>query len=120
MNDTEKGIIEVMLLDQLKEERDKYTDSNKELMQELCDKLVRLGTYPATSAWGYTPLQMVEGYGVEWHIYKGHLECPHCKADLRDPKGPPGKREIGIYDRDRDSTTHFICPDCKGRIEWKT
>jgi len=52
-------------------------------------------------------------------------ECPKCKADLRQ-KPPPHyrgrgdlSRVIGIYDRDRDRTTHWKCPDCGAEWERK-
>lgn len=52
-------------------------------------------------------------------------ECPKCKADLRQ-KPPPHyrgrgelSRVIGIYDRSRDITTHWKCPDCGAEWERK-
>lgn len=53
--------------------------------------------------------------------------CPHCKADLRgkpipeDVRGLFGghthfTRKISLYDRDKDRTVAYRCPDCKG--EW--
>lgn len=61
-------------------------------------------------------------------------ECPKCHADLAylapeesipDPLGfavdPDDhtvySRVIGIYDRDKDRTTHWRCPDCNH--EWR-
>jgi len=52
--------------------------------------------------------------------------CPHCGVSLigktipkklRKYYSPPYhyKREIGIYDRDKDMTVAFECPDCKKR-----
>lgn len=49
--------------------------------------------------------------------------CPHCKTSLIGEPIPEKdrhhfggsthfRREIAIYDRDRDETTHFRCPDC--------
>lgn len=61
-------------------------------------------------------------------------ECPHCKANLVGEEILEAAREnygghshfsrlVGIYDRDRDRTSHFVCPDCGKRIEhseaWK-
>lgn len=73
--------------------------------------------------------------------------CPHCNANLNDgdifevlreqnPDESDEKirewsgyygwtkenpkhfgRQIAIYDMDRDRTSHFVCPDCQGRIE---
>lgn len=51
--------------------------------------------------------------------------CPHCKADLRDKLIPDDAREyfgnathysrrISIYDRERDRTVGWRCPDCGG------
>jgi rubredoxin len=51
-------------------------------------------------------------------------ECPKCHADLRygisDIKDNGEfeyfSRVISIYDRDKDRTTHWRCPDCgRGR-----
>ena len=65
-----------------------------------------------------TVFQMVEGWGVRWYRWSGTLQCQHCNVDLRDHEnGPPFKREIGFYNRDRDRTEYYICPECKGRIE---
>jgi len=52
-------------------------------------------------------------------------ECPKCGEDLRerwmDVNGQEqeGSRVIGIYDRDRDRTTHWKCPDCGAEWERK-
>jgi hypothetical protein len=54
--------------------------------------------------------------------------CPKCNADLKGEPIPEqyrsmygGKthysRTIGLYDRGLDRTTHWLCPDCKGRWE---
>jgi transposase-like protein len=53
--------------------------------------------------------------------------CPHCHADLKGEPIPEKDRHhfgvthfsrvIGLYDRSRDRTTHWRCPDC-GR-EWE-
>ena len=53
--------------------------------------------------------------------------CPACHADLRGAEIPVehrehfggathGSRLIGIYDRDRDRTVAWRCPDCGA--EW--
>jgi hypothetical protein len=105
------------LLQALNDERELFTKSNKEVMRVMIDELIRRKVYPET-----TPeenpndvYRMVSGWGAYWHIWKGILECPHCKADLRDHKmGPPGLRQIGMVDRGRDTVTHWVCPDCKG------
>lgn len=54
------------------------------------------------------------------------LNCPHCKVNLLGEKIPDEmtehyagthfKREIGIYDFDKDRTVKFRCPDCNE--EW--
>jgi hypothetical protein len=57
-------------------------------------------------------------------------ECPKCKADLRGADIPPSQqgayggethftRVIGIYDRYKDRTTHWRCPDCGHEWERK-
>jgi hypothetical protein len=78
-----------------------------------------LGIYPAKTVDGNpnSVLTMVKGWGARWTQFRGHLECPHCYVDLRSPIGPPFKREIGIYDEDRDCTVDFRCPDCEKSIE---
>ena len=89
----------------------------------LVDLLINEGVYPkrqtpAMRKHGWTPYEMCNNYGVLWAFYRGPLKCPHCKKSLRDIKlGPPFKREIGIYDTVQDRTMHYMCPDCKGRIE---
>lgn len=107
------------LLAELRDEREKYTRSNRERMKEICDRLVELGYYPALSGIAYEPLRMVEAWGVDWNVYRGPQECRHCGADLCDRKnGPPFKREIGQYDRDRDRTVAFMCPECQ-KLIWQ-
>lgn len=104
------------LLDALDAERLKFTQSDKQKMEALCNQLVELGVYPAVSKSGFPALTMVEGWGVHWHEWQEPFNCPHCNADLRDhDAGPPFKRELAFYQFDR--TTHYNCPDCKGRIE---
>lgn len=41
-------------------------------------------------------------------------ECPSCHANLDDssPGFPNGTRRIAIYDRERDCTVAYRCPDC--------
>lgn len=54
-------------------------------------------------------------------------ECPKCHADLREivvvtgSGGDTweGSRVIGVYDRDKDRTTHWRCPDCGAEWERK-
>jgi len=82
------------LLDALDTERRKFTTSDAALMRRMADELI-------------------SGWGARWHVWREPLQCPHCKADLRDHRtGPPFKREIGQYDMDEDRTVAFICPDC--------
>ncbi len=110
--DTEK------LLDELDQERQKFTRSDKEKMKEMVDLLVSAGIYPPMNEkmakQGSTHLSMVESYGARWHVYDSPLECPHCKADLRNHEsGPPFKREIGIEVRGfYDGVAYYNCPDC--------
>ncbi len=101
------------LLKELSEERRKFTKASKEKMQDLVDQLIELGVYPETSKSGYSALQMVEGYDVNWYTWSKPYFCRHCDADLRDHvSGPPFKREIGQYDMGADCTVGFKCPDC--------
>lgn len=104
------------LLAALKEEREKYTKSDRARMQIMCDELVARGVYPAKSGIDYPPLRMVENWGVDWHQYRGLMNCPHCGADLRDPKGAPFKREIGISNG--DSVMHWQCPEESCKKTW--
>ena len=41
-------------------------------------------------------------------------ECPDCHADLgdRSVRFPNGTRRISVYDRERDCTVAYLCPDC--------
>lgn len=120
--EVEEAIVKNMgideLLTQLDSEWKKFTKADDQVMNHLIDKLVRLGVYtetPAMKKYGYTYLQMVEGYGARWHEYKGILECPHCQADLRNiDSGPPFKREWGREEHDR--IQDWWCPDCSGMI----
>jgi rubredoxin len=52
--------------------------------------------------------------------------CPHCGADLQGHEIPEESRhhygnythfsrKMGIYDRDRDMTVEWQCPDCGKR-----
>lgn len=55
--------------------------------------------------------------GLHW---RGVLECPECRADLRDHKnGVPGMRTIGIYSREQDRTVRWQCPDCSATWDRK-
>lgn len=126
MTEDVKGIVDQVchrhyadrLLVLLEEERAKFGNANKELMQAFVDALIEYGEYPSELTpvmvkQGITHLEMVEGYGAEWHRWREPLECPHCATDLcARESGPPFKREIGIYSRELDRTTGFKCPDC--------
>ena len=49
--------------------------------------------------------------------------CPKCKKSMRGEKIPKKDqknfggthfyRVIGLYDRDKDMTTRWMCPDCE-------
>ncbi len=110
------------LLKILDDERRKFTEDNEKKISLLVAALIDKGVYPAKTVPGNgnTVRAMVSGWGPYWHKWEEPLNCPHCKVDLRDLKtGPPFKREIGIYDRARDRTDHFVCPDCEGVIPRK-
>lgn len=95
------------------------SDARKAELVRLVAEAQELGIYPRETVPGNpnSVLTMVECYGARWFEWCGPLNCPHCKADLRSlDTGPPYKREIGMYDRDRDRTSHFVCPDCQGVI----
>jgi hypothetical protein len=108
------------LLDQLDNERRKFTQADEEVIQRLVNKLIELGVYPTTSTmtkYGYSIRDMVDGWGARWHIWSEPLACPKCKADWRDlESGPPFKREIGIYSDYTDSTIALYCPDCRAEF----
>jgi len=105
----------------LKIERERYTDANSTVMQNIIDVLVDAEIYPKTTPTmqkhGYSHLTMVESWGVDWHTWKAEvLNCPHCNADLRDlENGPPFMRSIGVEIRGLyDGVAYNQCPDCKG------
>ncbi|GAB6989534.1 hypothetical protein [Paenibacillus pini] len=53
--------------------------------------------------------------------------CPHCNANLRGDSIPDDivhnysgthwSRKIGLYDKSRDRTVAYECPDCGGQWE---
>jgi hypothetical protein len=105
------------ILEELSCERSKFTKSNEDKMRELVNLLIERGVYPAKSGIGYDAFKMMNSWGVDWYIYRGIQNCPACDTDLCDREnGPPFKREIGIYDRNKDRTVSWKCPDCGG--EW--
>lgn len=117
-----KFVYALRLLMELDKERSKFTKWDENKMQEMIDVLVKEKIYPskptpAMKQHGYTILDMVKSWGVNWCIFDGMDECPNCGADLRDEKnGPPFKREIGIYSMEEDRTVDKICPDCHKSI----
>ena len=106
------------LLEDLKAERGKYTKSDELVMQGLIDKLVEAGVYPSEPTktmenYSYSILDMVNAWGVDWYLYREPLECPNCKANLKnEDDGPPFKREIAISNFVLDRVVDSICPDC--------
>lgn len=105
------------LLQEVDQERRKFTSCDKDKLANLVQQLVDAGVYPAISKIGEPALKMVEGWGARWHEWREPLECPCCHSDLRSHEhGPPFKREIGMYSREQDRTTSFVCPDCGGTI----
>jgi len=101
---------EAKLLLSLATEREKFARANRDLMTTMCDQLVEHEVYPKESKLGRSPLEMVENYGIDWHLYREPHFCPHCNADLRSKNGPPYKREIGVVENDR--LRYYTCPDC--------
>ena len=76
----------------------------------LCVSMARFGLIPRGVA---NPMAMIRNYGATWFQYRGVQNCPQCNSDLRDVEhGPPFKREISVYCRDRDRTVAYRCPDC--------
>ena len=105
------------LLEALKNERELFTRSDKTAMRIMVDELIRRKVYPESTTEGNPNdiYEMVDGWGAYWHTWKGTLECPHCKTDLRDLEaGPPFLRQIGISDRGLDMIVGWQCPDCHG------
>jgi len=120
-----RDIIEVLremgdnerLLEMLQEEHLKYSAANPARIQIYIDALTELGVYPKETVPGNhrTVLEMVNSYGAYWYKWRdgATLECPHCRADLRDLEhGPPGLRQIGHVDRGTDRVEFWECPDC--------
>ena len=106
------------LLEELEAERQKFTHSDEDKMQLLCQSLVDLGVYPPMSQINLTALQMVKGWGVYWHKWEEPVQCRHCGSDLRNYNaGTPFKREIAVVVNDRCS--HFLCPDCRKTISFR-
>ena len=108
------------LLDQLDEERRKFSNANDDVIRGFVGELVARGEYrePIGTPHEVKPfvplesiLKAVWGYGARWHRFREPFECPHCKADLRDhDNGPPFKREIGRVVN--DYVDQWSCPDC--------
>lgn len=105
---------DLQLLQHLASERAQFTQADTDAMLSIIDVLQRRGVYPAAMS-REDVLKRVEGYGPSWHKFAGALECPHCKADLRSPEGPPFKREIVIKDRN-DWYVDTVCPDCRKSV----
>ena len=105
------------ILEELSRERSKFTKSDEDKMRELVNLLIERGIYPTKSEIGYDAFKMMSSWGVDWYIYTGIQNCPECNSDLCNREnGPPFKREISIYDRDKDRTVAYRCPDCG--FEW--
>lgn len=86
-----------------------------EPLEELCNELILRGVYPPNGNYGYSVPQMVKAWGANWHIYQEPHFCPHCNTDLRDERGTPGKKEIGIVINDR--VQYFACPTCRKNVK---
>lgn len=105
------------LLEALKDERGLLIQTSNEIMKIMIDELIRRKVYPENTPEGNPNdiYAMVSGWGAYWHTWKGTLECPLCKADLRDHEsGPPFLRQIGISDQGLDRVIGWQCPDCSG------
>lgn len=61
-------------------------------------------------------MSVIEKYGAT-EVFVGRDHCPSCDYDFT--RGMPAgfSRAIGLYDRDRDKTVAWRCPDCGH--EWK-
>lgn len=100
-------------------ERERFTESNKEVMQYLIDILVDSEIYPQSTPvmaeHNYSHMKMVEAWGADWYKWSGICECPHCKADWRDHEsGPPFKYQIGIEIKGiYDGILYYQCPICQ-------
>lgn len=78
-------------------------------LEALCTDATRAGIFLIID----DPVQMVDNYGPLWFEFAQPHECLCCAADLCDHlHGPPFKREISVYDRARDRTVSYRCPDC--------
>ena len=114
---TETAPVSQTLLESLKKAREAFPE-DKEEMTRLVNLLVANGTYPAPTPYmvrqGVSHLRMVESWGVDWHIWREPLACPHCGADLRDhDNGPPFLRVMGIEIPGKyDGILYWQCPDC--------
>ena len=102
------------LLDALEKEREKFSQADDALLHLYVDELVRRGVYPTD--WPEPgPFGRMEGWGARWHLYGAPHRCRVCSVDLCDRSwGPPGKREIGIVEK--DYVVRYRCPDCSS--EW--
>lgn len=106
-----------ILLKLLNEERGKFTESDHRRIKLFIAALIEKGEYPSETVEGNpnSVWQMVKGWGAYWHRWDGTLECPHCKADLRDlVTGPPFMRAIGHTVNDR--CAYYTCPDCNEKF----
>lgn len=82
------------------------------VLSDLVQIAIDLGIYPEKTGYENLTVQaMVEGWGARWNEYQEPHFCPHCQADLRNPKGPPFMRTIGISNG--DSVHTWKCPDCQ-------
>lgn len=105
-----------VLLSQLAQERDLYSQADDTKMGIICDQLVEIGVYPVTPFMEeneYSALDMVISWGVDWHIFREPQKCRHCGSDLRNLNtGPPFKLEVGVT-LDRDRSEYFKCSSCE-------
>ncbi len=109
------------LLEALKDERGKFTQSDDEVMNNFIVELQHRGVYPQETVPGNpnSVKTMVDGYGAYWYKWDPDPDsCPSCGENMNDEKtGPPFSRRMGIYDRGQDRTVAWRCPFCKH--EWE-
>lgn len=117
MEETMSHLTNDQLLEALQKERGRFTRANEKYMKKMIDELIERGVYPKETVPGNPSnvYQMVDGWGVNWHVWQEPFKCPHCEKDLRNyGSGPPFKLEIGQVHNDR--CVGFTCPFCQKNL----